>query len=134
DTVRVVDAPCPHGRWSFTVLGRTDLDFLKIPGGILRVDEILRVLRLFPQEITDRFELHWSEEERASGPRLQPTIYVEAKAAIDLKDLAERIAEHVRVAPEMTYALGVARGRYAPLLCKNFTPSGSTKARRIIKH
>ncbi len=68
DTVRVVESQCSHGSWSFTVLGRTEMDFLKIPGGILRADEITRVLRTVPEKTTDRFELHYQEFASLEGP------------------------------------------------------------------
>ncbi len=118
DTVRVVEAPCKeHGLWSFTVLGRTEMEFLKIPGGVLKADEVARVLRLFPKEVTDLFVLHSTNEETASGPLFRPILEIEAGAEADLAALAEKISREIRVAPSFTYAQGVALGRYLPLKC-----------------
>ncbi len=130
DTARVVSCPCPHESFSFTILGRTDLDFLKVPGGILRADEVARVLRLFP-EVSDRFELRCSEVATKSGPRLCATLYIEARDTVDLEAFAQTVAENLRVAPALTYAEGSALGRYMPMRCKPLqTPVGG-KTRRI---
>ena len=134
DTVRVVEGKCPHGSWSFTVLGRTDMDFLKIPGGILRADEVARVLRLFPERVSDRFELHCSEEKTAAGPKIKPVLHVEAREGVDFGALAQDIAANLRVAPSFTYAQGVEKARYLPLECAPLAGGKSGKTRRLIMH
>ncbi len=131
DTVRVVEENCPHGLWSFTVLGRTELDFLKIPGGLLRADEIERALRTMPEDVSDRFEIHCPEKAGRNGPLLTPLLRVELRREIPLHELARRIAKLIRVSPEMTYADGVADGRYAELTCEAFHPTVSAKTKRI---
>ena len=41
DMARVIDDRCPeHGTWSFTMPGRVEMDFIKVPGGILRAEEV----------------------------------------------------------------------------------------------
>lgn len=132
DTVKVVETRCPHGTWSFTVLGRTELDFLKIPGGVLRADEIERVLRTMQDTVTDRFEVVCSEHNTETGPKLNPILRVEVKSEVNLDDLAIQISDLIRVSSDMTYAQGVHRGRYAPLVCEAYTPSADGKAKRII--
>lgn len=132
DTVRVVEEKCPHDTWSFTVLGRTEMDFLKIPGGVLRADEIERVLRTMPDEVSDRFEIHCSEKASANGPLLSPLLLVELRKSVNLSVLAARIAQAVRVSAQMTYADGVAQGRYAAIVCEGFQPSLSAKTKRIL--
>ncbi len=133
DTIRVVESMCPHGSWSFTVLGRTDMDFLKIPGGILRADEVARVLRLFPERVSDRFELHCSEEATPAGPKIKSIVHVELQNGADLFALAHDIAAQLRVAPSFTYAEGVAKNRYLPLTCVPLTIAKGAKTKRLIR-
>lgn len=134
DTVRVVEENCPHGSWSFTVLGRTEMDFLKIPGGILRADEIERVLRSMPDEVSDRFEIHCPEKIGPHGPLLSPLLRIELKKPADLSSMARRISALLRVSPRMTYAEGVSDGRYAELICEEFLPSAVGKNKRIQRY
>lgn len=134
DTVRVVDETCPeHGTWSFTLLGRTGMDFLKVPGGILRADEIERVLRTLPEEVSDSFEVLCGETASARGPLLSPLLRVELKKPADLDSLAARISTLLRVSPTMTYSDGVREGRYAPLTCESFEAPIGVKTKRIIR-
>lgn len=137
DTIRVLESPCPeHGIWSFTVLGRTDMDFVKIPGGIIRADEISRVLRLFGETVTDRFELHCTEHNRADGPRLSLRLHVEPRmtdtSQTALDSLARNISSLLKVAPDFTYEDGVRLNRYDALTCATFSSKAGTKARRIV--
>jgi len=133
DTVRVVEEHCPHGTWSFTVLGRTDMDFLKVAGGVLRAEEIARVLRLFPDRVTDRFSLRCSEVQvPGRGPLLSPTLEVELRGTPDLEQLAKDVSAQLRINPVMTWQQGVEQGRYLPLVCAPLADAGGKKHRRII--
>lgn len=114
DMVRVVE--CDEHGWTFTVLGRVESDFLKIAGGVLRTDEMERVLRSL-QGVTDRFEIHRFERATADGPKPQVIVHVETIGAGDLASLASHISRHFRVSPVRTYEQGVAEGMYLPLLC-----------------
>lgn len=135
DFVRVIDERCPkHHSWSFTLLGRTEMDFIKIAGGVLRADEIARVLQLFETNVSDRFELHSFERASATGPLLAPTLYVEIVSPIDLHDLSRAIMHELRVAPSFTYEEGVMQGRYLPIVCKPFVPPVGKKSKRIVRH
>lgn len=134
DTVRVVEERCPHGSWSFTVVGRTDMDFLKVPGGVLKADEIARTLRLFPELVSDRFELHCTEEATVHGPLLKPTLCVEPRGSLPLEEFARTISKNLRVAPNFTYEDGVRAGRYLPLSCALLSLAGTAKTRRITLH
>jgi phenylacetate-coenzyme A ligase PaaK-like adenylate-forming protein len=134
DTVRVIDEHCArHGTWSFTILGRTAMDFIKVPGGVLRADEIERVLRTMPEDVTDSFELHCSETDSPAGPLFTPTLLVELKRSVDLNDLASRVSEQLRVSSLMTYAVGAQEGRYAALACRSYKPSEGSKTKRIVR-
>lgn len=132
DTVRIVEQHCPHGSWSFTVLGRTDMDFLKVAGGVLRADEIARVLNLFPDRVTDRFSLRNKELLTDRGPLPAPVLEVETRGEVDFVRLASDIEAQLRVGPSLTWRRGVEEGRYVPLTCVPLTDAGGKKQRRII--
>ncbi len=135
DTVRVMEKECAaHGTWSFTVLGRTQMDFIKIQGGVLRADEIARVLRTMQDDVTDRYELHCTDESGPQGPLFTPILRIETKRPLDIVKIAERIARSLRVSPTMTYADGAAQGRYAQLVCEEFHPLQGAKSKRIVRH
>ncbi len=134
DTVRVVENECAeHGTWSFTVLGRTQMDFIKIQGGVLRADEIARVLQTMQSDVTDRYELHCTDEPGHHGPLFTPLLRVETKRPVDVAKIAADIAASLRVSPTMTYADGVAEGRYARLICEEFHPAPGAKSKRIVR-
>ncbi|MFZ2886843.1 MAG: hypothetical protein WA021_03420 [Minisyncoccia bacterium] len=136
DVIRVVDERCPqHQTWSFTIVGRATLDFLKIPGGVLRVDEILRVVRLFQGRISERFELHRFERETPAGPKPQVELHVDPVGVIDMEKLASEVAAALRVNPTRSYAQGVADGLYLPLTCVILAPGQTVKkTKRLVAH
>lgn len=136
DVVRVVDEQCAkHGSWSFTILGRTEMDFMKIFGGVLRADEVERVLRTIPEEVSDRFELHHFFQETLEGPKTQVVLHIEIKNAANLDHVATYVSEHMRVSPTRSYTDGVASGAYLPLLCVRLEkPPGGGKLKRLYKH
>ncbi len=136
DTVRVVKDSCPHGSWSFTVLGRTEMDFMKVPGGMLRADEIGRVLRLFPDRISDLFQLHCYTKKTPKGPLLEPILKVETRSAdVDMETLARDIENNLRTGPSFTYREGIAEGRYLPLRCEHLDKTGEVKKhKRLVMH
>jgi phenylacetate-coenzyme A ligase PaaK-like adenylate-forming protein len=117
DTVRIVESACKkHGGWSFEVLGRTTMDFLKVPGGILRADEVERVLREL--HISDRFELHRYEHSTSAGLKTQVVLHVQAPPEVELEALALSITKLLRVSAAYTYEDGVREGLYMPLVCE----------------
>ncbi len=122
DIVRVVGEPCEHRTWGFTVLGRKDADFIRIPGGMLRLDETRRVLGTLKMHVTDRFELHCSERATADGLKIETLLHIDSikGVKINLAHIADMISQSLRVGPTMTYADGVARGLYFPLVCEKF--------------
>lgn len=133
DTVRVVEEKCAeHGEWSFEVVGRTEMDFVKVVGGMLRADEIERVLRMFPEKVTDVFELQCTMKNTGAEPKLEPTLYVESVRDVDLPELATMLAREIRIGPGMSYADGVAAGRFLPLNCEKMPEKSEVKKRKRI--
>ncbi len=139
DIVRILPEKCAaHNQLQFTLIGRVSIDFIKIPGGMLRADETERVLRVFNGEITDRFELHRYLRPSSEGQKVEVILYVEPRDQNSpevLNRLAERIAQELRVGPFRTYSEGVEDGIYLPLTCLPITSTQSpTKSKRMIAH
>jgi phenylacetate-coenzyme A ligase PaaK-like adenylate-forming protein len=136
DTARIVEMPCEHGgEFSFTIVGRTDIDFIKLEGGVIRVDEVERVMRSLSDIVTDEFELHRFEHATPEGPRTRLELRVELRMATDLDALARAISERLRINPEKSYADGVAAGRFLPLVCVPLVKGDpNQKHKRIISH
>jgi phenylacetate-coenzyme A ligase PaaK-like adenylate-forming protein len=135
DTARVIETICPkHGTWSFIITGRVADDFLKVPGGVLKADEVERVLRLFPNRVTDMFELHVYGDADVGTP-LRVALHVETEEK-DLARLASDISAKLRISPSDTYAEGVARGTLLPLTCEHLPKAASQmgKRKRVIRH
>ncbi|HEV8666266.1 MAG TPA: AMP-binding protein [Candidatus Paceibacterota bacterium] len=136
DTIRVVEAACKaHGKWTFTVLGKTASDFMLVPGGELRADEIERVLRTMP-EVTDHFEMHRYDGGTKERPMLEISLHVQTLTKeVDLQALALRIQKELRVSPNRIYQNGVDEGVYAPLRCVPLLqPNADKKHKRMFKH
>ncbi len=132
DTVRVVEEKCEkHGTWSFTVLGRTEMDFLKVPGGILRADSVERTLRAFSNVVSDRFELHRYERSTAEGLKVEVVLHIEAARNTDMEALAGKISSALHVGASYTYNDGVKEGLYLPLICVPLSESPSRTGKRV---
>jgi phenylacetate-coenzyme A ligase PaaK-like adenylate-forming protein len=136
DRVRVMESTCAaHGSWTFTVLGRAEMDFIKVLGGVLRADEVTRVLRLARDSVSDRFELHHYMEVTPDGPKTRVVLRVETRGkTVDLDALAVFIAQQLRVGPARTYAQGTSTGAYLPLQCEAVETFGDAKTKRFIRH
>jgi hypothetical protein len=105
------------------------MDFLKVPGGILRADEVERVLRKV--NLPDHFELCRYERDVPDGLRIEVVLHVEAAPEADLSALALSIAKELRVSAAYTYEHGVRDGLYLPLRCERMTnaPKGRKRLR-----
>lgn len=121
-------------RWSFSIRGRRELDFIKVPGGILRSDEIERaLLQEFGNDFV-RFEADCSENTARSGPEIGLLIHIQTRGDTPVSGHANMLAEKIHVSPSFTYADGVRKGMYEPLACKNLgEKSKTTKPHRLKK-
>ncbi len=134
DMARVFQEICSaHGMWSFTMLGRAAMDFIKIPGGILRADEVERVLRTLAPDVTDTFELHFSQKEDAGSVKVSVTLHLELAPDADPDRVAREIEQRIRVGASFTYADGVERGMYLPIICVLFAPLYRGKRKRMVR-
>ncbi len=135
DMARVFEEKCStHNNWSFTMPGRVAMDFIKIPGGVLRAEEIERVLRSLGENVSDIFELHFKEIEDAGTVKISITLYLETTGATDLENLARQVERSTRVGAAFTYADGIARGMYLPITCVPFKPAYRGKRKRMIRN
>lgn len=117
------------GSFTFTLLGRSALEFLKIPGGQLRVDEIERVVAMYAGKLGGRFTMEYFEGEKRALLR------VEALAEIDFTALARDIAARLHIGPKHTWAHGEAKGALGALECAPLTENaGIAKKKRMIRH
>ena len=135
DIVRVIGEQCPvHNTWSFKDVGRYEADFVKVRGGVLRADEMERVLRTLG--LSDIFELHRYERNTPQGPRTAVDLHLTVPPGTDLQGLSNKIAGLLRVAPTYTYADGVREGHYLPLVCIRLdaSPQKQVKRHRVIAH
>lgn len=138
DMVRVVERKISApGDFTFKILGRAAMDFLKIPGGMLRSNEIERVLRTLPDEVTDIFEMSVKEKPKNDRVFIEAVLKVQLHKQTDMKTLAKKIADKLRVSASYSYADGVRDGYYAPLVCVPFDmeqkTKGPVKHKRLIK-
>jgi phenylacetate-coenzyme A ligase PaaK-like adenylate-forming protein len=139
DIVRILDTRCAtHDDLVFTVLGRAQADFLKVPGGMLRADEIERTLRMLSDFVTDRFELHLYQQAASSGPGIRAVMHVELLESAPQKDLtlmAQKISQLMRIGPSRTYGKAVAEGALGELTCVALSTARSKgKHKRMVSH
>lgn len=136
DAARVIESACQeHGTWSFTIIGRIADDFVKIPGGMLKADEVERVMRLFPDRVSEAFELHVYGGKDSHYP-VRIVLRVETRGDVDIALLASEISTHLRVSPSNTYADFAARKSVPSLICEPLLrEEGRTgKRKRVVRH
>ena len=133
DKVRVVDTKCDaHGDWSFSVLGRLETDFIKIPGGALNAHEIERVLGMHRDSVTDIFEAHLYQE--PAGDRVRLVLHLQPRTGTDLEALVTDMSEQLRIGPDSTYADCVRAGLCSPIELTALAPDLLRKPKRIVRH
>lgn len=135
DLVRVETPVDVEGNFSFTLLGRAAHDFVKLPGGQLRLDELERVMHSLRRDVSDRFEAHCHEKEAQDGPKKQIVMHVEPLRGATLDEIARDISRELHLGPSFTYDDGVQKGWYLPLSCSVLAENaGNVKRKRIVKH
>lgn len=122
DRIRIEPFCSTHDTWSFSVHGRWDTSMIKIPGGILQVAELDRVL----DPVTHEYEAEYRELQGI--PPVSLTIHLNHPYTAEL---ASRITEELRLAPGYTYADGVREGLYAPLALAPLITIPGIKRRKL---
>jgi phenylacetate-coenzyme A ligase PaaK-like adenylate-forming protein len=106
----------------YRILGRIELDRIKLHGGELRIDIIERAVYGLHPALDGDYELHLArkkvEERTLPEVEIRLTTRGDANAIGGLGDeLAPLLAVKIRVAPDYTFADGVRDGHYLPLKC-----------------
>lgn len=134
DTIRVIDAQCKeHGTWSFQVLGRTAVDFLKVPGGVLQAAEVARVISRYDGKVSDDFEMHVEDLLDVGIPKIRCTLHVDGPGTADIEAFREAIARELRLAPRYSLHQAILEGHFLPLELRPLAPDRSGKRKRIIR-
>ncbi len=106
----------------YRIVGRLELDRIKLHGGELRVDVVERAVYGLHPALDSDFELHLRQLPSESKTVPEVEIHLSTRgnpeALADLAvNLTPLLAAKIRVAPNYTYADGVRDGHYAPLKC-----------------
>jgi len=106
---------------SFVVLGRKEVDYIKMPGGELRTEELNRVVKNCTKELASDFRAELIRS-RSNG-QIVDSLNLKIKSTLvknepaTLQELSNSIAHTLRLAPTYTYADAVERGLCNPLQC-----------------
>lgn len=141
DHVRIECAHDDPWQCGYSILGRIELDMIKLPGGDLKRAEVERVLHNFHSSLTDDFELHYTTEtvDGIRKPQVELRVQVahgQTPTEALRKRLEREFATRLRVAPRFTYADGVSQGIYATLTLMPVSsfPSSRGKRKRFVRH
>lgn len=130
DIVRIEKAPCAHGRWSFSVRGRAVLDFVKIPGGMLRADECMRALSAILNGRMPEFQMRWVR----SAALPYGVLCIEGLSAdTDKHAYARTMEQELRIGPDVTYADAVLKGFCGPLQIKELENTAGKHTRLAVE-
>ena len=106
----------------YQILGRIDIDRIKLYGGELRTDMVDRAVYGLHPALDGDYELHFVRKK--VGERTLPDIEIKLTTRGDVDalgnlgdELAPLLAAKIRVAPDYTFADGVKDGHYLPLKC-----------------
>lgn len=137
---RAKNDPDPH-KCRFKILGRTNLDMIKISGGAFVTHYIAQSLKGLHKDITDDFEFHYYVQKGAHGTRPAPILFVRAQSNKDfteslIQELAATCAERLRISPNLSYADGVKKDLLEPLQLRivNEFEQKEQKRVRLIRH
>jgi len=125
----------------YQLLGRVELDLIKLPGGELHVREVQKSIEDVRPFFTGDFELHYFSEKTSDGqkPRIELILVTENEIPITesaLDEIAEIISSRLRVGPTFSYTDGVQKGVYLPISCSLTTDlvRGNQKKKYFIRH
>lgn len=135
DLGRIIKKDPSTGIPSVQILGRINLDNIKIVGGSLQTAEVDRAIQNLHPSLGKDFELYFSQitEGGETLPKVEIHILIEEKQRPTdalVKQLTKKLAEQIRVAPHFTFAQGITRGIYAPLTLKFVTSFKNTGGKK----
>jgi len=133
-----VEALSFRGQNYYRILGRLDLDRIKLYGGELRADMVERAVRDLHPALDGDYELHLTYTK--SKERVLPAVEIRLTTRGNIENIADIVAElaplvasRIYVAPNYTYADGIRDGHYATLKCSVIPAkiSSTTKKKRF---
>ena len=114
DIGRLVDIQCPCGRSvAFEIVGRDNVDYVKVAGAILTVDESDRVMRLLPSIEDYHIDASLEVVEGALLGKLRLSIFPPHKH--DEETIREQVSKELRLTPTRTLSDLVRDGIFKPL-------------------
>lgn len=119
--------------WLFSICGRRDFDFIKVAGGVLRSDEIERALCEEFGETVKSFEAECTGTNEKTVSKTRLTVYIKLSQTAPVSQRANMLAEKIHVSPSLTYADGVRKGMYDPLICKELDEAPEVKKPRRLR-
>jgi len=133
DIAKRVNSSMHHSGKGYEILGRLNIDRIKVAGGEIKVEEVERAIKECVPKITD-YELHVYREDGEDGGKHNLELKVVAtKDEIDR--LREQFTKILRTAPTFTYQDGIDQNIFGE--CKitavDSLTSGSKK-KRLVKH
>ena len=128
DTVELYEEA---GQQYFKIIGRSTLDTIKIPGGVIMTALVEKALYNLHPNLTSEFELHYS-----STPLPTVEIKIQQRAGTTVTReiqhvLADTVAKKLSVSPTYTYHDGVTDSIYSPLTLTLVDTLEQTTAKKV---
>lgn len=128
DTVEIQEEA---GQQYFKIIGRSALDTIKIPGGVIMTSQVEAALYRLHPHLTGEFELHYS-----STPKPTVEIKIQKRHTMPADEpamhmLCETVAKKLNVSPTYTYHDGVYDKIYNPLTITLVDKLEQTTAKKV---
>jgi phenylacetate-coenzyme A ligase PaaK-like adenylate-forming protein len=127
DVARIVEADKNGQVKKFTLLGRENIDLLKLPGGILKAEELERVLFTIDPALIEHYQLEYHKSLR---PGITLYFSLQFAQRFEKKSLEKIINDKLRLGPNVIYSEVVSRDLLEPLKV-SFKDISSGQGKRI---
>lgn len=131
DIARMHGTCSKHGAPLFAIVGRAELDFVKVATGQIRADAISKALRSMTPPLSDDFEFHYYPI--GAHDRTHSLLKMYDASPAD-PQLAERLMKMIPVSATQCYHDYMSEGLVLPLSIEFASDKRTTKARRILRH
>jgi len=131
DRAKIIHTEENHNKCEYELLGRSEIDTIRLVGGLLKADEVERVLSSINPLWSSTYQLHFYKDKKPRAEIHIPDLDIERA-----NEIALNISKVLRVSPTFTYGEGVVQGLYEPLTCKpSETKLDKNKKRtRFVRH
>lgn len=136
DLAKAIEEPCSCGnQWSFSIVGRTNLDYYKVLGALISRLEIEKALKNLDTKIEEwRGEIREIERNGSFIGELKlilkPSVSIKIKK-IDINKLKKIISNNLRLTPSKTLETLAREGRFMPLKVE-FTDQFPQTSKKIL--